>query len=180
MFSEVFASAFGDPVDGNTGCIGGDEGARFSDGIHFFHQLLFDVQAFDDHFYDPVGGGDGLQVVFKVSGGDMRQHLFVIDRRGVLFDRSLQAVVDQLVAFGLVGGICFVQAGRDNIQQLHLATNVGEVAGDAGSHDPGAQNGYRLNSSLHCSCCCMRASLVADSNFFRIMSFALRRKSGSL
>ena len=40
--------------------------------------------------YDPVGGGDvDVQVIFKVSGGDMPTAIpFGIDRRGVLFDCS--------------------------------------------------------------------------------------------
>ena len=51
---EPFGTTLSDGSDRDSGSIGADDGMLSPDLVDLFHQILFDLQVFDDHFDDPI------------------------------------------------------------------------------------------------------------------------------
>ena len=73
---EIITETFGDVVNRDAGGVGADDGVRLGDFGDLRHQILFDVETFDDDFDNPVGIGDFVEVVFDVADADVFQREF--------------------------------------------------------------------------------------------------------
>ena len=100
---EIFGATFGHQVNGNTRGVRGDEGAGFAVFFDILKNLLFDVQALNDYFYNPVTVGDAVEVIFGVAGFDEFGNVFGVDGGGFAFEHGLESIVDDLVAVTFFG-----------------------------------------------------------------------------
>ena len=104
-----------------------------ADGVDFAIERLFDVQAFDHGFDDPIAVGDVGEVVLEIAGrhelGRARRH----ERSGFRFQHLLDGAGGERIAVG--------RALRDDVEQPNRHPGIGELRGDTGAHDAGADHG---------------------------------------
>ena len=98
MLFEVIASSFHNHMDRNPRGVGGHNGARLAEFIDLFEYLLFDVQAFDDGFQDPVAIGDFGKIVIEITSGDPFGCGFVVESSRLAFDGSREGRVHQSIS----------------------------------------------------------------------------------
>ncbi|MCY1369114.1 hypothetical protein D9M69_561330 [compost metagenome] len=83
MLFKIFAASFSHQVNRNTGGIRGDQTTRFTVTFYFFKYLFFNIESFNDYFYNPVTIGYTLHIVIKVSRTDALCKSLAVYRRGI-------------------------------------------------------------------------------------------------
>jgi len=134
---KIFRHALGQPGQGNGRGIGRHDRARLAGGLDFFVKALFEIDALDDRFDDPVAIGNQANVVVDVAGSDQAGAQFVHQRRRVGLEKLPQRL------FGDGAPVAAVLGG--DVEQHHRHAGVGNLGGDPSAHDAGAENGDFLD-----------------------------------
>ncbi len=123
--AEAVGSSAGNRADRDAGRIRADDRIVAPHRIHPCQQRLFGIQALDDGFDDPVRFSDRRQVLVEAAGADQRGEIRGEEGIGLQLTGALQAV-----ARGIA---------RD-VQQQDAQAGIGEMRGDLGAHDAGAEH----------------------------------------
>ena len=105
----------------------------FAVGVDLFVQLLLDILAFHHRLDDPVAVLEQLKVIFRIAGGDQLRVALGHERRGVGLEQLRHSTFGDGVAVGPGFG--------DDVEQHHGHARVGDMGGDPGAHDAGADHG---------------------------------------
>jgi hypothetical protein len=101
-------------------------------GIDGTVDLLLDVDPLEDGLDDPVAVGEQVEVVLEVAGGDEPARRSENSGAGFVF---LSFSIADLARTSRSAG----PSGHD-VEQHHRHAGVGDVGGDAGAHDTGAEH----------------------------------------
>ena len=132
---KVFAAAFGQIPNGDATRVRGNGRSGLPVLLHLGKDDLLDVEPLYDDFDDPVAPGDAVHVVFEVARGNALGKSLAIQRAGLGFDAGLEVAIGDGVA-----GTFF---GR-KVEQEHVVTGLGEVAGNGAAHHAGAEDGHAV------------------------------------
>ena len=149
VLSEVLASSLGHLRDGDAGGVGRDEGTGLPRGIYALEEGLLDVEPLHDHLDDPVDVLYLVEVVVEVAGRDPFRESGIVEGGGFCLERRFEALVGEAVATGAVVFFVFGQVARDDVEEEDFEPDVGEVAGDAGAHEAGAEDGAAAEVTRH-------------------------------
>ncbi len=133
VFLELLRAPFRNGLDGDARGVGADDGLRLADRVDARHQVLLDLEVFDDRLADPVRLGHGAEVIFQVAELDQRLQIRRHQIGGLGLDATVPAFNDNFVARCLVA---FGRALRDNVQQRDGHTHVRQVRRDRRAHRP--------------------------------------------
>ena len=112
--------------------VGGDHGARLADPVELAVEGALDVQLLDHRLDDPVDLAKTLQIVLEIAGGHQPRRLPAHEGRRIGLGHALERAARERVP---IGG-----AGRHDVEQQDRDAGVGDLGGDAGAHDPGADH----------------------------------------
>ena len=132
---KVFAPAFGEVANGDATRVRGNGRSGLAVLLHLGKDDLLDVEPLYDDFDDPVAPGDLGHVVFEVARGDALGKSLAIQRAGLGFDAGLEVAIGDGVAGTFFGG---------KVEQEHVVTGLGEVAGNGAAHHAGAEDGHAV------------------------------------
>ena len=155
MFAEILRTVGRHQADGNPRCVGTDQGTGRTVFFHLVEHRLFDVQAFGHHFDNPIVVFDFGHVVFGIARADTLGKIRTVKSRRFGFECLLQVLRGNAVAhlrmikcqsagFFLVG-----QFPRHNVQQQNVKARIGQLCGNAGSHNTGTDNGNIADTFFH-------------------------------
>src|SRR5262249_22656382 len=120
--------------------------------LHSCEDLLLDVQLFNHSLDDEVAILDLGKVIVKVSGGDAAGKALAVQGIELAFYGILEEIIHNAVACRRNFLFLVDEIEGHDVQQHHRHANIGEVAGDATAHDPGAQHGHLLDRSCFHNC----------------------------
>ncbi len=152
---KILTSSLTHEGNGNSRSIGSNQCSRLPVLLHLFEYFFLNVEPFHHNLDDPVGLSNLMQIVFQVTGGDPTGKLGMVDGRGFGFERFGQRLVDQAVAHDLVFQaepfftFLFIEFPGNDIKEEDFHANIGKVAGDATSHDAGADYGHFFDVFFH-------------------------------
>ena len=124
-------------------------------GIHTRHEIALDLQVFDHRLDDPIGLGNHIEVILKVTNSDARRQVCGKETGRAGFHCAIQALCYDPVAHSPVlqgqplAFFFWRQLIRNDIQQCHRNPGIRQVSGDGGSHRAGANNNCSMNFVSH-------------------------------
>ncbi|MCY1556314.1 hypothetical protein D9M68_930520 [compost metagenome] len=93
MRFKIVTPALGHQVNGNTGGVRCNQGARFTVLLYLFKNFLFDWQVFNHDFNDPVTGSDLCHIIIEIPGMNAISIRFAVYGRRIRFQRVLQCCI---------------------------------------------------------------------------------------
>jgi hypothetical protein len=95
-------------------------------------ERLLDRDVFQHRLDDPIGLGQAAQIVLDIAGLDQPGVARVHQGRGIAFQ--------QLFDRALGDGVAVDGALGHDVEQQHRHAGIGDMRGDAGAHDAGADD----------------------------------------
>jgi hypothetical protein len=129
---ERLAHPFGQDFERDGRGVGTDRGARAADALQFPVKRLLDIGSFQHRLDDPVTIGQFNEVVFQVARLDQSRGAIMHEGRRFGFAQVGNRAFGQRIP--VVGAV------RDDIQQHHGNTSVGDLGGNARPHRAGADD----------------------------------------
>ena len=155
MASKVVTSPLGHIGHGEPRSVGRHNAARSPVFFDHLENLAFDVESFHDDFHDPVALAQLLSVVFVVAGGDELEEILAVQQgRSRLADGRQTGQRKSISNRGIVEGparrlLLRGQLGGGDIEEIGRDAGIGEVGGNALSHDTCPENRNPFDRDTH-------------------------------
>jgi len=157
---EVIGQDLGHLVDRQAAGVGAEDRGGGDVRGDLLQQLELDRHVLDHHLDDPVAGRQLGQVILEVADLDQVDVFRQVERRRFHLDQSLEAALGDAVADRRAlqgqpfGRLLLVQFPGDDVEHQDLDSRIGQMGGNGGAHDAGAQ--HRCSIYLpHCSSPCV-------------------------
>ena len=103
--------------------------------LHLGKHDLLDVEPLHNDLDDPIAPCDLGHVVFEVARFDALGKGLAVQWAGLGFDAGLEVAIGDSVARSFFGG---------EVEQKHVVSGLGEVAGNGAAHHAGAEDGHAV------------------------------------